>query len=66
MSAQVRWKNMEIDTDIVLSNFYRLEANVKDISNLELAVINSDMTPESKLAINKILTAVQNCNFYGD
>ena len=57
---------MEIDTDIVLSNFYCLEANVKDINNLELAVINSDMTPESKLAINKILTAVQNCNFYGE
>lgn len=66
MSAQVRWKNMEIDTDIVLSNFYCLEANVKDINNLELAVINSDMTPESKLAVNKILTAVQNCNFYGE
>jgi hypothetical protein len=66
MGAQVRCKNMKINTDIISSNFYCLEANIKDINNLELAVINSDIVPEYKLAINKILTAVQNCDFYGD
>lgn len=62
----VKQASMKLDSDKVFANFAFLEANVKDINNFEIAIINSDLTPEYKVAINKILTAVQNCDFYGD
>lgn len=57
---------MSLDSDKIFASFAFLKDVVGNIDNFELAVINSDLEPESKLAINKILTAVQNCNFYGD
>ena len=57
---------MSLSSEKVFANFAFLEDIVDNIDNFEMAIINSDLTPDYKVAINKILTAVQNCNFYGD
>lgn len=57
---------MSLDSDKVFTSFAFLKEVVDNIDNFELAIINSDLAPDYKVAINKILTAVQNCNFYGD
>lgn len=58
--------SMSLDSDKVFASFAFLKELVDNIDNLEIAIINSDLGPDYKVAINKILTAVQNCNFYGD
>lgn len=62
----VKQANMSLDSDKVFASFAFLKDIVDNIDNFEVAIINSDLSPESKLAISKILTAVQNCNFYGE
>lgn len=62
----VKQANMSLNSDKVFANFAFLEDIVDNIDNFEIAIINSDLEPGYKVAINKILTAVQNCNFYGD
>ena len=62
----VKQASMKLDSDKVFANFALLEDAVYSIDDFEIAIINSDLTPEYKVAINKILTAVQNCDFYGD
>jgi len=62
----IKQVNMSLSSDKVFASFAFLEEEVGNINNLELAVVNSDLEPDCKVAINKILTAVQNCNFYGD
>jgi hypothetical protein len=62
----IRRADMNLDSDKVFINFALLKEVVSDIDNFELAIVNSDLKPDYKVAINKILTAVQNCNFYGD
>lgn len=62
----VKRADMNLDSDKVFINFALLKEVVGDIDNFELAIVNSDLKPDYKVAINKILTAVQNCNFYGD
>ena len=57
---------MTVNSDKIFASFAFLEDIVDNIDNFEIAIINSDLTPDYKVAINKILTAVQNCNFYGD
>ena len=57
---------MSLDSDKVFASFAFLKDIVDNIDNFEVAIINSDLGPDYKVAINKILTAVQNCNFYGD
>ena len=57
---------MSLDSDKVFASFAFLKDVVEIIDDFELAIINSDLTPGYKVAINKILTAVQNCNFYGE
>lgn len=58
--------SMSLDSDKVFASFAFLKELVDNIDNLEIAIINSDLGPDYKVAINKILTAVQNCNFYRD
>ena len=58
--------SMSLDSDKVFASFAFLKDIVNIIDDFEIAIINSDLTPDYKVAINKILTAVQNCNFYGD
>lgn len=58
--------SMSLDSDKVFASFAFLKDIVDNIDNFEIAIINSDLSPDYKLAINKILTAVQNCNFYRD
>ena len=62
----VKQASMKLDSDKVFASFALLEDIVDNIDDFEIAIINSDLTPEHKVAINKILTAVQNCDFYGD
>ena len=62
----VKQANMSLNSDKVFASFAFLEDIVDNIDNFEIAIINSDLVPDYKVAINKILTAVQICNFYGD
>ena len=62
----IKRADMNLNSDKVFANFALLKEVVSDIDNLELAIVNSDLKSDYKVAINKILTAVQNCNFYGD
>ena len=59
-------ENTNLDSEKVIANFACLKDVVDNIDRFELAVINSNLEPNYKVSINKILTAVQNCNFYGD
>lgn len=60
----IKQANMSLNSDKVFASFAFLKDVVDSIDNFELAIINSDLAPDYKVAINKILTAVQNCNFY--
>lgn len=62
----VKQANMSLDSDKIFASFAFLKGIVNIIDDFEVAIINSDLSPDYKVAINKILTAVQNCNFYGD
>jgi len=62
----IKQANMSLDSDKIFASFAFLKDIVNIIDDFEVAVINSDLSPDYKVAINKILTAVQNCNFYGD
>ena len=66
MVEKLKSKSTNLDIEKVITNFACLEDVVSHIDELELAIENSDLKPHYKVAINKILTAVQNCNFYGD
>lgn len=57
---------LNLDNEKIFISFACLEGVVSHIDELELAIVNSNLEPDCKVAINKILTAVQNCNFYGD
>ena len=59
-------ENTNLDSEKVIANFACLKDVVDNIDRFELAVVNSNLEPNYKVSINKILTAVQNCNFYGD
>ena len=58
--------NMSLNSDKIFASFTFLKDAVSSIDDFELAIINSNLSPDYKVAINKILTAVQNCNFYGE
>ena len=60
----VKQASMNLDSEKVFANFAFLKDIVNIIDDFEVAIINSDLSPDYKVAINKILTAVQNCNFY--
>ena len=57
---------LNLDNEKIFISFACLKDVVDNIDRFELAVVNSNLEPNCKVAINKILTAVQNCNFYGD
>lgn len=57
---------LNLDSEKIFISFACLKDSVDNIDRFELAIVNSNLEPDCKVAINKILTAVQNCNFYGD
>lgn len=57
---------LNLDNEKIFISFACLEGIVSHIDELELAIVNSDLKSHYKVAINKILTAVQNYNFNGD
>ena len=59
-------ESTNLDNEKIFISFACLKDVVDNIDRFEFAVINSNLEPNYKVSINKILTAVQNCNFYGD
>lgn len=59
-------ESTNLDSEKVIANFAFIKGEISHIDRFELAIVNSNLEPNYKVSINKILTAVQNCNFYGD
>lgn len=57
---------LNLDNEKIFISFVCLKGEISHIDRFELAIVNSNLEPNYKVSINKILTAVQNCNFYGD
>lgn len=55
---------MTVNSDKIFTSFGNYEDIVNNIDSFELAIINSDLEPDCKVAINKLLTAIQTCDFY--
>lgn len=66
MVEKLKSKSTNLDSEKVIANFAFIKGEISHIDELELAITNSDLEPNCKVSINKILTAVQNYNFYGD
>ena len=66
MVEKLKSKSTNLDSEKVIANFAFIKGEISHIDELELTITNSDLKPHYKVSINKILTAVQNCNFYGD
>ena len=57
---------LNLDSEKIFISFACLKDEIDNIDKFELAIVNSNLEPNCKVSINKILTAVQNYNFYGD
>ena len=51
-------ESTNLDSEKVITNFAFIKGEIRHIDELELAIVNSNLEPNCKVAINKILTVV--------
>lgn len=58
MVEKLKSKSTNLDSEKIFISFACLKDEIDNIDELELAIVNSNLEPNCKVAINKILTVV--------